>query len=317
MFEEEFLLLPLLLLLAAKFLAVTASAVCGGPGGLFGPSFILGAVFGRVFSELLVTLNMKSATSEYKSLIVFGMASFFAGIFRLPITSVVITQELCGASHLTPQLMLVNYMSITVSAKLHEDPLFERLLQQDGVNLKLIHFDIQRERKNQHNLGNHGNLPDSGSTNSFEKYNATCEDGGKHNNTDSQSSKHGNVGSAVSSKTQNPYAHELPPGMTDELRSRLKSRRTQFMQATKIDLDAASEFPKNEESPDRNKLARLKSSSGRWLRRHSDTSERSYCTVEIAKENDDIQAVGHQERVSRDPSHEIGRHDVDTDFELP
>eukprot|EP00397_Hematodinium_sp_SG-2012_P003123 GEMP01003131.1.p1 GENE.GEMP01003131.1~~GEMP01003131.1.p1 ORF type:complete len:880 (-),score=156.07 GEMP01003131.1:1918-4557(-) len=234
----------LLLFLFAKFASTTASATLGGPGGLLGPSLILGAILGRCFACLMQTL-CGNEMFDHKPLVIFGMASFFSSIFRLPITAVVIPQELCGATHLTPQLMLVNYISIMVSSKLAEDSLFERLLQQDGVNLKLMHFDIQREtakpgtRRYLRTSNSDGNQPppciplssslsleadDQGSCSPSSMARDSPTSSPRSPNSSSGKEKRGRLRFSPS-KQINPYAHELPSGMTECTRNRLHVRR--------------------------------------------------------------------------------------------
>ncbi|MBI1403575.1 MAG: chloride channel protein [Porphyrobacter sp.] len=76
----------------AKFVAALATSVSGVPGGIFAPSLAVGAGFGEALTPLF--------PPEQAGLIVLlGMAGYFTGVVRAPLTAVIILSEATGSSH--------------------------------------------------------------------------------------------------------------------------------------------------------------------------------------------------------------------------
>ncbi len=76
----------------AKFFAALATSASGIPGGIFAPSLAAGAGFGQWLTPLF--------PSEQAGLIVLlGMAGYFTGVVRAPLTAVIILGEATGSSH--------------------------------------------------------------------------------------------------------------------------------------------------------------------------------------------------------------------------
>jgi CIC family chloride channel protein len=63
------------------------------------------------------------------------MGAVFAGIIRAPITSVLIILEMTGGYGLTLPLMISNMMAYGVARQLSPTPIYEALLEQDGIQL--------------------------------------------------------------------------------------------------------------------------------------------------------------------------------------
>ena len=70
----------------AKFIATLASAATGSPGGIFAPSLAIGAGVGNA----IATLFQESSTS---AIVALGMAAYFTGVVRAPLTAVIIVSE--------------------------------------------------------------------------------------------------------------------------------------------------------------------------------------------------------------------------------
>jgi len=76
----------------AKFVAALATSVSGIPGGIFAPSLAVGAGLGQFLTPLF--------PSEQAGLIILlGMAGYFTGVVRAPLTAVIILSEATGSSH--------------------------------------------------------------------------------------------------------------------------------------------------------------------------------------------------------------------------
>ena len=71
----------------------------GTPGGLFSPLLALGAVWGALFHGL-ADAALPGAGAGSTAFAVVGMAAFFAGVVRAPLTGVALILEMTGATHL-------------------------------------------------------------------------------------------------------------------------------------------------------------------------------------------------------------------------
>ena len=75
----------------AKFLAVLATSVSGMPGGIFSPSLAVGAGVGNLLTPLF-------PTAQSGAIVLLGMAGYFVGVVRAPLTAVIILSETTGSS---------------------------------------------------------------------------------------------------------------------------------------------------------------------------------------------------------------------------
>ena len=83
----------------------------GIPGGIFSPCLAAGAEFGASMSSLFPSVPPVS-------LILVGMASYFAGVVQRPITAFVIVLELTGNNHDILPVLMVSALAATVVSKL-------------------------------------------------------------------------------------------------------------------------------------------------------------------------------------------------------
>ena len=130
----KFVVSVLLVLGACKLVATVFSYASGGAGGIFAPSLFIGAMLGGTFGVLDVDL-LGHTHSEVGSFALVGMGAVFAGIIRAPITSVLIILEMTGGYGLTLPLMISNMMAYGVARQLSPTPIYEALIEQDGIQL--------------------------------------------------------------------------------------------------------------------------------------------------------------------------------------
>ena len=64
-----------------------------------------------------------------------GMGAAFAGIIRVPLTSVIMIFEVTRDYSIIVPLMIANLLSYFISSRLQEEPIYEGLLHQDGIHL--------------------------------------------------------------------------------------------------------------------------------------------------------------------------------------
>lgn len=75
----------------AKFMTTLATSASGLPGGIFAPSLAVGAGFGKL---LAFVFPHQSAGA----IVLLGMAGYFTGVVRAPLTGVIILSETTGSS---------------------------------------------------------------------------------------------------------------------------------------------------------------------------------------------------------------------------
>ena len=117
-----------------KLIATVFSYASGGAGGIFAPSLFIGAMLGGVVGFLDINI-LSHGSNEFGAFALVGMGAVFAGIIRAPITSVIIIFEMTGAYSLILPLMLANATSYVIAVRLRPQPIYEALLEQDGVQL--------------------------------------------------------------------------------------------------------------------------------------------------------------------------------------
>jgi chloride channel protein, CIC family len=125
----------LLILCVAKLLATVFSYSSGGAGGIFAPSLFMGAMLGGAFGALDRFVFEHSADAMGAFALV-GMGATFCGTIRAPMTSVLIIVELTSGYGLILPLMIANMSAYALARYLRPVPIYEALLEQDGVHLK-------------------------------------------------------------------------------------------------------------------------------------------------------------------------------------
>lgn len=75
----------------AKFVAVLATSVSGMPGGIFSPSLAVGAGVGNLLTPLF-------PSAQSGAIVLLGMAAYFVGVVRAPLTAVIILSETTGTT---------------------------------------------------------------------------------------------------------------------------------------------------------------------------------------------------------------------------
>jgi chloride channel protein, CIC family len=115
-----------------KIAATVTSYGWGLSGGIFSPTLFMGAMVGGVVAHVVHPLS-GPATETVGSFALVGMGAFFAGAIRAPITSILIIFEMTGDYAIILPLMISNMISYTIAARLQPTPIYEALLEQDGV----------------------------------------------------------------------------------------------------------------------------------------------------------------------------------------
>ncbi|MEM6469354.1 MAG: chloride channel protein [Planctomycetota bacterium] len=99
-----------------KIITSAFSIGSGGSGGAFGPSMVIGGCLGAAFG-LIAQLWLPGLVPHPETYAVVGMAGFFAGVARAPISTIIMVRELTGDFGLLVPTMLVCTFTFLASAK--------------------------------------------------------------------------------------------------------------------------------------------------------------------------------------------------------
>ena len=122
------------LLVVLKLLATTSCYGTGNAGGIFGPSLFIGAMLGGTVGTIAHQL-LPDFTGGVGAYALVGMGALFAGIVRVPLTSVIMIFEMTRDYSIIVPLMIANLISFYISYRLQEEPIYEALQHQDGLHL--------------------------------------------------------------------------------------------------------------------------------------------------------------------------------------
>ena len=124
----------MLLLVVLKLVAVAMSYSSGNAGGIFGPALFIGAMLGGSVGTIAHRL-FPAYTATPGAYALVGMGAVFAGILRVPMTSVVMIFELTQDYAVIVPLMIANLVSLFLASRLQPQGIYECLAMQDGVHL--------------------------------------------------------------------------------------------------------------------------------------------------------------------------------------
>jgi CIC family chloride channel protein len=93
----------LLALAVAKILATSFSIGSGGSGGVFGPAMVIGAALGGATGLVFHHLGLLANPA---SMVIVGMAGFFAGAANTPLSTIIMVSEMTGNYELLAPSML-------------------------------------------------------------------------------------------------------------------------------------------------------------------------------------------------------------------
>ncbi len=116
--------LPLLFLL--RLVMGHASYAAGTPGGLFAPLLVLGAQSGLLFGAACLAL-FPGLDIPVQAFAVVGMAAFFTGVVRAPITGIVLIIEMTAAFTILLPMLGACCAAMLVPTLLRNAPIYESL----------------------------------------------------------------------------------------------------------------------------------------------------------------------------------------------
>jgi CIC family chloride channel protein len=125
----------MLLVLGLAKMAVTAICFAAGtPGGMFAPTLFIGAMIGGGIGSLAHGY-WPVLTSPPSAYVLVGMGTFFAAVFRAPMTSVFMVFEVSASYVIILPVMVANLMAYLVARRLNKITFFDMVAAQDGLQL--------------------------------------------------------------------------------------------------------------------------------------------------------------------------------------
>jgi CIC family chloride channel protein len=121
---ETLSVLPLVFLL--RFGLGTVSYAAGTPGGLFAPMLALGAQLG-LFLGLLCRMAFPDLDIQAEGFAVVGMAAFFTGVVRAPLTGIVLVTEMTANVTMLLPMLVACFAAILVPTLLRDAPIYDSL----------------------------------------------------------------------------------------------------------------------------------------------------------------------------------------------
>ncbi|MFN3325476.1 MAG: chloride channel protein [Bryobacteraceae bacterium] len=134
----------LLLLGIAKVAATLLCFSAGTPGGMFAPTLFSGAMLGGGIGAL-AQLYWPFPVSAPSAYVLVGMGTFFAGVFRAPLTSIFMIFEVSASYVIILPAMVSNILAYLISRSLQPVPFFTMIARHEGLDLPSV--EEQREQR--------------------------------------------------------------------------------------------------------------------------------------------------------------------------
>jgi CIC family chloride channel protein len=122
--------LPLVFLL--RFGLGPVSYAARTPGGLFAPMLVLGAQLGLLFGALC-RLAFPALDLPPEAFAVVGMAAFFTGVVRAPVTGIVLIIEMTGSFTMLLPMLGACFVAMLVPTMLGNEPIYDSLRERPAL----------------------------------------------------------------------------------------------------------------------------------------------------------------------------------------
>jgi CIC family chloride channel protein len=119
-------LVGLVLIFLLRFGLGPMSYAAGAPGGLFAPLLTLGAESGLIFGRLCKAL-FPGAAVDPQSFALVGMAAFFTGVVRAPLTGIVLVTEMTANTTLLLPMLGACFTAMLAPTLAGNEPIYESL----------------------------------------------------------------------------------------------------------------------------------------------------------------------------------------------
>lgn len=119
--------------MAGKTFASVITMASGGNGGMFGPTVVVGGLFGFVFAFGLNQTGMIHL--NVTNFIIAGMAASVSGVMHAPLTGVFLAAEITGGYVLMVPLMIVSALSYFINKGILKYSIYTKGLAEQGTLL--------------------------------------------------------------------------------------------------------------------------------------------------------------------------------------
>ena len=130
LFANEITISSVCLFFVVRFLLTIASYSTGAAGGIFAPILVLGALLGLLV-EYFTQQLFPELYLEPNAFAIVGMAAYFTGVVRAPLSGMVLMIEMTGNYELILPLFVACFASLLIADSLNELPIYEALLERD------------------------------------------------------------------------------------------------------------------------------------------------------------------------------------------
>ncbi len=139
---------PWSLLLALGLVKILVTLVCfsaGTPGGMFAPTLFAGAMIGGALGSIAQHLQL-FPTSPTDAYVLVGMGTFFAGVFRAPMTSVFMVFEVSASYVIIAPVLIANTVAYLIVRRLNRVPFFQMVATAEGLHLPSVEDEREMVR---------------------------------------------------------------------------------------------------------------------------------------------------------------------------
>ena len=112
-----------------RFALGAVSYAAGTPGGLFAPMLVLGAQLGFL-SGGVCRILLPHLDVQPEGFAIVGMAAFFTGVVRAPITGIVLATEMTGSVSMLLPMLCACAVAMLVPTLMGDPPIYESLQEQ-------------------------------------------------------------------------------------------------------------------------------------------------------------------------------------------
>src|SRR5271154_1615677 len=119
------------LIFLLRFALASVSYAAGTPGGLFAPMLVLGAQIGLMFG-ILCQMAFPDLNIQPIGFAVVGMAAFFTGVVRAPLTGIVLVTEMTANVTMLLPMLGACFIAMLVPILLGNPPIYDSLREDAG-----------------------------------------------------------------------------------------------------------------------------------------------------------------------------------------
>ena len=118
---------PVLLILAVRWFLGPLSYAAGTPGGIFSPLLLVGAALGALFAMGCNVLIPAESSLPVVAFAVVGMAAFFTGVVRAPLTGIILISEMTATNTLMVPMLAAGFGAMLTSSLVRGEPIYDTL----------------------------------------------------------------------------------------------------------------------------------------------------------------------------------------------